>query len=100
MIKLEMEISDLDYELLLEKLMPYMGEHLRKSGNPLGMLLSNGMSSGMAKRVLSSVPQSQKDALICDLINSNSAKMAQKVEQTAAQQGVDVRIPRIHASTK
>lgn len=100
MMKLELEISDVDYNALLEKLLPYMGDHLRNSGNPLGMLLSNGMSSGMAKRVLATVPQSQKDALVCDLINGNSGKLIQKAESAAAQQGVRLKVSKIHASSK
>ncbi|MCQ2443450.1 MAG: hypothetical protein MJ077_10155 [Oscillospiraceae bacterium] len=100
MIKLELELTEVDYNSLMEQLLPYMGDHLRNNGNPLGMLLSNGMSSSMAKRVLATVPQSQKDALVCDLINSNSVKMAQKAEDSAAKHGIAVKISSIHASSK
>lgn len=100
MVKLELEFSELDYDMLLEKLLPLMGDQLRNSGNPLGMLLSNGMPTGMAKKILSTVPQNQKDALLCDLINSNSTKMKQKVEKKAVERGIRVNINRIHAERK
>lgn len=99
MIKLELELSEVDYNALLD-LLPMMGDQLRRSGNPLGMLLSNGMSGGMAKKLLATVPQNQKDALVCDLINGNSERIKKKAEQSADQRGIRVKISRIHASSK
>lgn len=98
MVKLELELSELDYGAMLERLLPMMGDQLRSSGNPLGMLLSNGMPTSMARHLLATVPQEQKDALLCDLINGNSAKMSKKAEQSAAKQGIHVKVERIHAS--
>ncbi|MCD7844052.1 MAG: hypothetical protein LUG17_05465 [Clostridiales bacterium] len=99
MIKLELEISEVDYETLLN-LLPQMGEQLLQSGNPVGMLLSNGMSTGMAKRVLSTLSQEQKDRLAADLINSNSRKLIDKTEELARQNGVGLKIASVEATAR
>lgn len=99
MIKLELEISEVDYEALLN-LLPQMGEQLRRSGNPVGMLLSNGMSTGMAKRVLSTLSQEQKDRLAADLINGNSQKLIDKTEELAQQNGVGLKIASVEATAR
>ncbi len=99
MIKLELEISEVDYKTLLS-LLPQLGEQLRQSGNPVGMLLSNGMSSGMAKRVLATLSQEQKDKLAADLINGNSQKLIGKTEELARQNGVGLKIASLEATTR
>ncbi|MCD8147887.1 MAG: hypothetical protein LUD84_11550 [Clostridiales bacterium] len=99
MIKLELEISEVEYETLLD-LLPQMGEQLRQSGNPVGMLLSNGMSSGMARRVLSTLSQEQKDKLAADLINGNSQKLIDKTEELARQNGVGLKIASLEATAQ
>ncbi len=99
MIKLELEISEVDYETLLN-LLPQMGEQLRQSGNPVGMLLSNGMSAGMAKKVLSTLSQEQKDRLAADLINGNSRKLIDKTEELAQQNGVGLKIASLEATAR
>lgn len=100
MLKLELEISELDYKTLVDYLLPLMGDQLRSSGNPLGMLLSNGMSAGMAKRILDTVPNQQVDALIADVINGNSLHLAGKIEEAAEQNHVGIKVNSIHATAK
>lgn len=100
MLKLELEISELDYESLLDTLLPLIGDQLRNSGNPLGMLLSNGMSSGMAKKILSTLPREQVDGLVADVINGNSRKLIDKVEEAASQNHIGVKVAAIHATAK
>ncbi|MCD8189243.1 MAG: hypothetical protein LUD78_03325 [Clostridiales bacterium] len=99
MIKLELEISEVEYETLLN-LLPKVGEQLRQSGNPVGMLLSNGMSAGMAKRVLSTLSQEQKDKLAADLINGSSQKIIGKTEEVARQNGVGLKIASLEAKVR
>ena len=41
MIRLTIELEDVDFDVLIEHYLPVIGEHLRSSGNPLGALLSN-----------------------------------------------------------
>lgn len=99
MLKLEIEISELDYLALIQTALPLMQEHLRNSGNPLGMLLSNGMPASMAQRLLANVPQEQIDALVADMINGNSSKMTSKLEQEASKNGVAIKIASLRATS-
>jgi hypothetical protein len=100
MLKIELEIRELDYENLLENLLPLMEEQLRASGNPLGMLLSNGMSAGMAKKIISGLPQSQVDQLVADVINSNSKKLIDKAEDAAREKNINIKVGAVRASAK
>lgn len=100
MIKLELELTDLNYDALLEQLLPRLSESLRNSGNPMGLLLSNGMGAGMAKKVLASLSQEQKDKLVVDLLNANSGKFAVKAEEFAARNGMQAKVSSFKASAK
>lgn len=100
MLKLELEISELDYPSLLDKLLPLMGDQLRNSGNPLGMLLSNGMSAGMAKKIISTLPKEQLDGLTADIINGNSQKLINKAEEAAQKNDISMKVVSIHATAK
>lgn len=100
MLKLELEISEMDYESLLTALLPMMKDRMRNSGNPLGMLLSNGMPTSMAKKVISSVPPAQLDALIADTINANGPRAMAKIEEKAKEHQVNVKLSSIHAEAK
>lgn len=100
MIKLELELTDLNYDAMLETLLPRMTEQLRNSGNPVGMLLSNGMGAGMAKKILSSMSQQQKDQLIVDMLNANKGKLITKAEDLAAQNGIQGRVSSLKVSAK
>lgn len=100
MIKLELELTDLNYDAMLETLLPRMTEQLRNSGNPVGMLLSNGMGAGMAKKILSTMSQQQKDQLIVDMLNANKGKLITKAEELAAQNGIQGRVSSLKVSAK
>ena len=52
MIKVELTVDELDYGSLVEQFLPELAEKLRASGNPVGMLLSNGMPAAMAKGIV------------------------------------------------
>ena len=62
MIRIEMTIDELDYDSLLDQYLPVIAEKLRETGNPVGMLLSNGMPSSMAKSIVAGLPQSAKES--------------------------------------
>ena len=42
MIRLTIELEDMDFDDLIHRYLPVIGEQLRSSGNPLGALLSGG----------------------------------------------------------
>lgn len=100
MIELKVEISEVDYTALLDNLLPLLRDQLRESGNPLGMLLSNGMSAGMAKKVISTLPKGQMDALTADLINGNSKKLVAEAEKLAKQNNIDIKVASVSAAVR
>lgn len=100
MIRIEMTIDELDYDSLLDQYLPAIAEKLRETGNPVGMLLSNGMPASMAKGIVAGLPQNTKDKLAADLLNANGARLGRKVEELAAEKGVRVRVGAVHAEVK
>ncbi|MGM9662856.1 MAG: hypothetical protein ACI3WR_07205 [Oscillospiraceae bacterium] len=98
MLKLELELSDIDYEALAERLLPLLGDKLRQNGGA-GALLG-GASSAMAKAALSALPQERKDRMAADLINGSAAAIAEAIQRAAAQNGVSCRISGLHAETE
>lgn len=100
MVKLELEISDLDYNALIETCLPLIQDQLRQTNNPVGLLLSGGMPASMVKTLLNQLTQQQKEQLTADAINSNSAQIIQKIEDAAAQKDIRVRVSKFTASTQ
>ena len=100
MIRIEMDVDELDYNALIDQFLPVMAEKLRQTNNPVAMLLSNGMPAAMAKAVLKGLPQEKKDQLTADLINSYSTTIAEKAEDFAKQQNIKVSIRQITANIK
>ncbi len=100
MVKLEIELEELDYNMLIDNFLPQLSQHLRASGNPIGMLLSNGMGSTMAKGVLRTLSQEQKDQLTCDILNSNKEKLISSLEEGLEQKGFHLKVHSAAASAK
>ncbi|MBP1736462.1 MAG: hypothetical protein H6Q60_343 [Oscillospiraceae bacterium] len=97
MIKLELELEALDYDALMDQFLPAMIDKLRQTGNPVALLISNGMPAAMAKGILHKLPQDVKDQLTADLINSYGGKLAEQAELFAQQQGISVKVRSVGA---
>ena len=100
MIRIETTIDELDYDSLFDRYLPAIAEKLRETGNPVGMLLSNGMPASMAKGIVAGLSQSARDKLAADLLNANGARLGQKIEELAAGKGVHVRVSAVRAEVK
>ena len=100
MIKLEMDIENLNYDDLMEQYLPVMAEKLRESGNPVAMLISNGMPAAMAKKIVNGLSQDKKDALAADLLNAYSKKLIDAATAYAVHNGVGITISKIHATAE
>ena len=98
MIRIEFELTDIDYDSLIEQYLPVLTERLRQSGNPVAMLLSNGMPSSMAKMILKNLPSATKDQLTADLINSNRDQLVRLLKETAQGQNVRLEITGLTAT--
>lgn len=88
MIKVEIEIDDIDYNALIDRYLPVMTEKLRQSNNPIAMLLSNGMPAALAKTVVKGLPQEKKERLTAELFNANSSVLAGQLEEFGRQNDV------------
>jgi purine-nucleoside phosphorylase len=58
------------------------------------------MSAGMAKKIISGLPQSQVDQLVADVINSNSKKLIDKAEDAAREKNINIKVGAVRASAK
>lgn len=98
MIRLEIELDEVDFNALIDRYLPVIGEHLRGSGNPLGALLSNPASASMAKGLLRSLSREKQEQLAAALINDNKDKLTAALENLAAEQGVRAQVRALHAA--
>jgi hypothetical protein len=96
MLRLELELNELDYSALADVLLPLMAEELKRQGNPMAGLLS--ASPEMAKKLLSRLSQGQLDSLAAQAINRNASAMARRGEELAAEMGVATRIISVRAT--
>ena len=83
MVKLELELTDIDYDTLLQEYLPRIKDKLEKSGSPLAGMLSGGM----AGTLLQMAPASMKDKLAAEMLNLNAARLEQQLSEMAARNG-------------
>ena len=100
MIQLQLNLTDLDYDSLLDQYLPLIADKLRESGNPVGMLLSNGMPASMAKGIVHGLPQGVKESLTADLVNSHAAQVTKLLQDAAAKKGIALSLDGLHAEVK
>lgn len=83
MVKLELELTDIDYDTLLQEYLPRIKDKLEKSGSPLAGVLSGGMTGTL----LQMAPASMKDKLAAEMLNLNAARLEQQLSEMAARNG-------------
>lgn len=98
MIKLELELRELDYEALIERVLPLVGDRL--DGHALGHLLGSGPAAAMARAALVRMPQEKKDRMAASLVNENADRIAAALEDTAGKNGVRCRVRHVRAETE
>ena len=98
MLKLELELSAIDYEALIEVALPLVGDKLENQ--PLGRLLGSGASSAMAKAALSVMSQEKKNRMAASLVNDNAERIAAAIENAAAKNGISCRVRGVRAATE
>ena len=88
MIKLEMELSDIDYEVLVKEILPKVADRLRQNGSPLAPLLSGGM----AANVLLHASDSVRDRMAAEILNAAAPRLSGTLEKLAADNGVPCKV--------
>ena len=93
MVKLELELTDIDYDALLRDYMPKIKDKLEQSGSPLAGMLTGGMAGTM----LQLAPTSMKDRLAAEMLNMNAAKLEQQLTEMAARNGINGKVQNLKA---
>lgn len=96
MVKLELDLTDIDYDSLIREYLPKVQEKLQESGSPLASMLTGGMASGM----LGLMPNSMKDKLAAELVNANAARLSEQMEEVARRSGIPGRVRSLKASAE
>ena len=94
MIKLEMELSDIDYEALVKEILPKVADKLKQNGNPLAGVASGGMASS----VLLAAPNGVRDRMAAEIINAAASRLTGEMERMAANNGISCKVSGLHAS--
>lgn len=94
MVKLELELTDIDYDALLRDYMPKIKDKLEQSGSPLAGMLTGGMASTM----LQLAPASMKDRLAAEMLNMNAARLEQQLTEMAARNGINGKVRNLKAT--
>ena len=78
MIKLEMELSDIDYEVLVKEILPKVADRLKQNGSPLAPLLSGGMAANVLLRASDSV----RDRMAAEILNAAAPRLTGTLESS------------------
>lgn len=97
MIKLELELSELDFNALIETYWPQIVDQLKKAGHPIGAMLANGMPISVAKGMLRALSQEKKEQLAVSLLNNNQKKLVSSIETAGAKKGISLHINNLSA---
>ncbi len=93
MVKLELELSDIDYDQLLNTFLPKMQEKLGTNS-----ALSSLLGGGLAGSLMSMAGNSTKDKLAAQVINMNSETLGRKMEEMAAKNGIPGKVRNLKAT--
>ena len=93
MVKLEIELSDIDYDQLMNNFLPKMKEKLGEN-SPLSSLLGGGLAGSL----MSFAGNSTKDKLVAEVINMNADKLGRKLEEVAANNGIPGKVKNLRAT--
>ena len=83
MIKLEMELSDIDYEVLVKEILPKVA--------PL-------LSGGMAANVLLRASDSVRDRMAAEILNAAAPRLTGTLEKLAADNGIPCKVQGLRAT--
>ena len=97
-MKLEIDISDIDYDGLIDQFLPVMLEKLRQSDNPASKLIAGGLPAPVAKIMLKKLPLATKEQLTAELLNTNKEAISQFLKDTASQNNIRLTIGDIRAT--
>ena len=96
MLELRILVDDIDYDSIAEYLIPAEAEKLRREekGGILGNVLAGNpdVAASVARTVLGTMSQEQKDQLLVQLVTKNREKLLDKGNQAARSRGIGVQL--------
>ena len=93
MIELRVLIDEIDYDSLVDLLVPLAAEKLEEKGGFLALLGHNkdGLT-GMARHMLKTMSQEKRDEFVLQLLKDKKGLILRKANEKAAQTGVGVKV--------
>ena len=91
MVKLEILLSDIDYDQIMNSLLPKIQEELG-ADSPLSSL------GGMAGTLFSLAGSGMKDKMAAEVINMNADRLSTKMEEMAAKNGIPGKVKSLKAT--
>lgn len=93
-MKIALSIRDIDYESIIDQAVPLVKEKVKSDNSVLLKMISGilTMPGDIPNKMLSALPQETKDELVVYLINSNKGKIAELLQNTLANKGIELRI--------
>lgn len=93
-MKITLNINNINYETIIDKSVPLLKEKAQKDNNILLKTISGilSMPGDISKKMLNALPQETKDELVVYLINSNKGKIAELLQNTLTNKGIELRI--------
>ena len=85
MLELRILVDDIDYDSIAEYLIPAVAEKLRREEK-------GGILASVARTVLGTMSQEQKDQLLVQLVTKNREKLLDKGNQAVRSRGIGVQL--------
>ena len=89
MLELRILVDDIDYDSIAEYLIPAVAEELRRGGTAAG---NPDVAASVARTVLGTMSQEQKDQLLVQLVTKNREKLLDKGNQAVRSRGIGVQL--------
>lgn len=97
MLKLEIEIEDLDYLALSDKLIPIASDALKDKDEVISKLVGGKITETTIFMLLSVLSQDKKDGYAAMLINDSKEVIKKALEKKIEETGIEVNIKDINA---
>ena len=99
MIKLELDLQDVDFDALAQRFLPQVAEKLGQAGGALGVLGRN-MPESMVLGIVKRMSPAAKERMAVELIQSQKGLIAERLAAAAQSQGIRLTITGIAARTE
>ncbi len=95
-MKITIELDDIDYGALVEKLLPLMEDKIADKDGISNTILAKflSMPPSVAKSMINLMPQSKKDEIAVSLLNKHKEKITKKITEAAKDKGFSFKINR------